>query len=251
MPRTLFNMERSFIFKQYSVSTNTELKEAVRLSDRPVWDVICADTQTGGRGRRGNSFFSPDGGVYFSAAYPLEETDNLPFLTLLAGLAAAETLDSYGVYVQIKWPNDLYLRGKKLCGILTELVSLPAGNTAVVGVGLNLRLRKEELPPQLRETVTSLQIENVPLPNRETLVHRTVSKLDAFVYAEHALQNTAVYAERINKRAYLTDKRVKTVSEEARYSGTVKGVGADGSLELIENTGKIRRVYSGTVIYDE
>ena len=241
-------MERNCIFKPYSVSTNTELKEAVRLSSGPVWDVICADTQTGGRGRRGSAFFSPAGGAYFSAAYPLEnEAGNVPFLTLLAGLAVAETLDACGALTLIKWPNDLYLHEKKLCGILTELVSLPAGNTAVVGVGVNLRLQKEDLPPQLRETVTSLQMENVPLPHRDTLVKEIVARLDAFVYEENALQNTAVYAERVNKRAYLTDKRVKTVSEGVRYSGTVKGISPDGSLELIENTGKIRRVYSGTV----
>ncbi len=251
MPRAIFNMERNFIFKQYSVSTNTELKEAVRLASGQVLDVICADTQTGGRGRRGNAFFSPEGGAYFSAAYPLgDNAGNVPFFTLLAGLAAAETLDAYGAQTLIKWPNDLYLHGKKLCGILTELVSLPAGNTAVVGIGVNLRLQKEDLPPELRETVTSLLMENVPLPDRNTLVRDIVARLDTFVYEENALQNTPVYADRINKRAYLTDKRVKTVSEGARYSGTVKCVAPDGSLILIENTGNIRRICSGTVIVD-
>ena len=244
-------MERNFIFKPYSASTNTELKEAVRLSSGPVWDVICADMQTGGRGRRGSAFFSPTGGAYFSAAYPLgNEAGNVPFLTLLAGLAAAETLDACGALTLIKWPNDLYLHEKKLCGILTELVSLPSGDTAVVGVGVNLRLQKEDLPSQLRETVTSLQMENVPLPERDTLVKEIVARLDAFVYEENALQNTAVYAERINKRAYLTDKRVKTISEGAEYTGAVKGVSPDGSLVLLEKTGKFRYIRSGTVIVD-
>ena len=245
-------MERTYVFKRQSISTNTELKETVRHSSGPVWDVICTDTQTGGRGRRGNAFFSPAGGAYFSAAYPLgSEPGNVPFLTLLAGLAAAETLDLYGAETLIKWPNDLYLHGRKLCGILTELVSLPAGNTAVVGVGLNLSLQKEDLPPELSETVTSLLMENVPLPDRDTLVRDIVARLDTFVYKENALQNTPVYADRVNKRAYLTDKRVKTVSERAQYYGTVRSVAPDGSLILIENTGKIRRICSGTVIYNE
>ena len=241
-------MERTYIFKQCSVSTNTELKEAVRLASGQVWDVVCADSQTGGRGRRGNAFFSPAGGLYFSAAYPLgDRAGNVPFLTLLAGLAAAETLDRYGAETLIKWPNDLYLHNKKLCGILTELVSFPAGSTAVVGVGLNLSLKKEDLPPQLRETVTSLLMENVPLPDRDTLIREIVSRLDTFVYEENALLGTSVYADRINKRAYLTDKRVKTVSDGAHYWGTVKGVAPDGSLVILENTGQIRRIYSGTV----
>ena len=157
-------MERNFIFKPYSASTNTELKEAVRLSSGPVWDVICADMQTGGRGRRGNAFFSPTGGAYFSAAYPLgNEAGNVPFLTLLAGLAAAETLDACGTITLIKWPNDLVMNGRKIAGILTEM-SLEGETGAlqyvVVGIGINVHEKAEDFPEEIRGIAGSIRSES-------------------------------------------------------------------------------------------
>ena len=86
-------MKREFIYKPVSVSTNTELKAMIRASAAPVTAVLQAGEQTGGRGRQNKSFFSPPGGVYFSAAYPLTgaETD-VPFFTLLAGLAVCRAM---------------------------------------------------------------------------------------------------------------------------------------------------------------
>ena len=241
-------MERTFIFEKTSVSTNTELKDKIRRSQRPVWDVISADVQTGGRGRQGKSFYSPAGGVYFSAAFPLKGTeDNIPFLTLSAGLAAAEALEAFGIGVQIKWPNDLYFHGKKLCGILTELVSGPGGVTAVVGVGINVNMKKEDFPPELKDTITSLAAENAPIPEKETLIKEIVSRLDTFIYAENALCAAAHYTGRINERAYLTDKRVKIVSENDSLTGTVTGIGPDGSL-LLQTENGIREIRSGSVV---
>ena len=240
-------MNRTFIFEKTCVSTNTELKEKIRRSKYPVWDVISADAQTGGRGRQGKSFYSPAGGVYFSAAFPLKGLeDHIPFLTLLAGLAAAEALEAFGIDVQIKWPNDLYFRGKKLCGILTELVSGPGGLTAVVGAGINVHMKKTDFPPELQHLITSLAAENAPIPEKETLIKEIVSRLDSFVYSENALCAAAPYALRINKRAYLTDKRVKIILENGSVSGTVTGIGPDGSL-LLQTENGIKPIRSGTV----
>ena len=117
-------MNRHFIHLTSTASTNTDLKSRIAAAKGPVYDVISADRQTGGRGRLGRTFFSPPGGLYVSVALPLtgEETD-LPCLTLLAGLCVCTALeDLCDVAPRIKWPNDLYLNGKKLCGILCELV---------------------------------------------------------------------------------------------------------------------------------
>lgn len=112
-------------------STNLRLKQLI-LQGSPVRAVL-AKRQTAGRGRLGRSFLSPEGGLYMSFACPLPE-DGFP-LTIRAAVAVRRAvLARCGVPLAVKWVNDLFYRGKKVCGILAEAV----GNSAVIGVGLNL-----------------------------------------------------------------------------------------------------------------
>ncbi len=234
-------LRRNFIFIEETDSTNTRLKEKVRRSAGPVFDVLSAARQTGGRGRQGKSFYSPAGGVYFSAAYPLtgDET-NLPFFTLLSGLAAAEALqETCNIRALIKWPNDLYFHGKKLAGILTELVPSGGGNTAVVGVGLNASLQKREIPAELAHIMTSLAAEGIPSPAPESFIKAFVARLDRYVYETPALRGGgAPYAAKINERAYLNGKRVTVNFSDHTLRGTVTGVLPNGSLSLQTERGQ-------------
>ena len=242
-------MEREFVFLKACGSTNTLLKETVRESAGPSFAVLSAESQTGGRGRRGNSFYSPAGGAYFSAAYPLTGTEtHAPFLTLLAGLAAAEALEALSsAHILLKWPNDLYLHGKKLGGILTELVSAPSRNTAVVGFGINLLLQKDSFPPELRDKMTSLAAEGVTAPGTEALVRETVRRLDAFVYAENALcGDISPYAQKINERSFLTGKQITVTGGNETVSGTAGAIAPDGRLLLFTKEGE-RKIFSGSV----
>ena len=242
-------LRRNFIFIEETDSTNTRLKETVRRSAGPVFDVLSAARQTGGRGRQGKSFYSPAGGVYFSAAYPLTGNEtNLPFFTLLSGLAAAEALEEIsGIRVEIKWPNDLYFHGKKLAGILTELVCTGGANTVVVGVGVNTALPKKEIPTELAGIMTSLSAEGVPVPARESLVKAIVGRLDRFVYDTPALRGGAApYAAKINERAYLNGKRVTVSFGDHTLCGTVTGVSPNGSLLL--QTGQRTQALTGGVV---
>ena len=242
-------MERPFTLLPVCASTNTELKQKIIASPEPVWDVLCAETQTGGRGRRGRSFYSPAGGVYFSAAYPLtgEET-NVPFITLLAGLAVAQTLEKLcGAPFMLKWPNDVYLCGKKVCGILTELAAGGARKTAVVGVGINAALPAEKIPPELKDKMTSLAARGLPVPARETVIRETVSALDRTVYTERALCGGAdAYLPALERRSYLTGRMVVAVRENAALRGTVLRIAPSGGLVLLTEEGE-RTVTAGEV----
>ena len=92
-------------------STNAVLKEMIKSSEEPVFAAVLADFQTKGRGRLGRDFYSPRGGLYFSVSYPLLGSEkNIPFLTLLAGLAVSEAISELtGTATEIKWPNDIYI----------------------------------------------------------------------------------------------------------------------------------------------
>ena len=144
-------------------STNNTCKALVR-DGAKHGTVVAANCQTAGKGRQGRTFVSPAGsGLYFSMilskAVSLQDA---PLLTACAAVAAARAIDAlYSSQVQIKWVNDLYLHGKKFCGILTEGgVSLESGKLehAIIGIGINIRNTSIALPEELRLTVTSLEV---------------------------------------------------------------------------------------------
>ncbi len=122
-------------------STNLRLKERCRAGDRRV-QLLCADSQTAGRGRLGRTFLSPEGtGIYMSLLLPLR-SDDLP-LTIRAAVAVCRAVEEVcGLSLKIKWVNDLFLQGKKVCGILAEGVE----NMAVLGIGLNVNMPENGFP---------------------------------------------------------------------------------------------------------
>lgn len=139
-------------------STNTRLKELAR-KGAAQGAVLVALKQTDGRGRMGRSFHSPENGFYMSVLLrPDCPPEKLPTLTPCAALAVRRALlHSCGVNADIKWPNDLLVNGKKLCGILTEGVTDADGRmAAVIGMGINLNTTAADFPEELRGTVCSV-----------------------------------------------------------------------------------------------
>lgn len=138
--------------KRIDLKETTSTNEVAKsLRERGENLVVTAFRQTGGKGTKGRSFSSAAGGVYFTR---LTFYENFPasdaFLIMAsASVAVCRTLEKYGFEAEIKWPNDVYVHGKKICGILIE--NTFSGNKiscSVVGIGLNVN---NELPPNFRE----------------------------------------------------------------------------------------------------
>lgn len=132
-------------------STNNELK---RRMDAPHGTVLAARRQTGGKGRLGRSFCSPEGGVYLSVLLrPEVSPEHLMHLTAMAGVATRRAIAAVsGIEAGIKWVNDLVYDGKKLCGILVEW----CGSAAIIGIGINCNT--VDFPEGLAQTATSLRL---------------------------------------------------------------------------------------------
>src|SRR5207244_2399751 len=130
-------------------STNDELLARIRAGLAVPGEVIVAREQTRGRGRMGRQWSSEEGGLWFTAAMPLHG-EHLGWAGMLAALAVCEALDAIGLRAGVKWPNDVVVEGKKLAGVLVEMVA--GRELAAVGVGLNVRNR---LPPASSESAPS------------------------------------------------------------------------------------------------
>lgn len=150
-----------------AVSTNQTAKE-LAVSDAGHGTAVIAETQTGGRGRYARAFYSPAGGLYLSVILRPEtlQLSQITAVTAFAAVAACEAIEAVsGFSPQIKWVNDLFLSGKKICGILTEAVTdIESGSIGwvVLGIGINVTAPPEGFPPELREIAGAVFPQAVP-----------------------------------------------------------------------------------------
>jgi BirA family biotin operon repressor/biotin-[acetyl-CoA-carboxylase] ligase len=138
-------------------STNKIAKELARKGAEP-WTVVVAEEQTAGYGKEKVSWFSPEGGLYFSVILPKSQIDDLQTLTVLAAFVVAKNIkDKLSLEPLIKLPNDVLVNQKKVAGILTENIIGKEIKASVIGIGINTNI--SEFPQGLEKTATSLKIE--------------------------------------------------------------------------------------------
>jgi len=209
----------------------------------PSGTVVVANQQTAGRGRRGRSWFaSPGDSLTFSLLWRFAPGTAPAGLSLAVGLAVAEAVGKVGADdTALKWPNDILKGGRKLGGILIEL--LPgAPHAAVIGIGLNLRLAAS-MPDELRATSAALD-----LPDADenalyaSLLTQLLERLEQFAGAGFASMRDAWTA----RHAYQDAQVVLSADFGAPRQGICRGVDSDGAL-LLECDGRVERVLSGEV----
>lgn len=212
--------------------------------------VVIAETQSAGRGRMGRQWHSPPGTNLYATIIlrpriPLAEVARL---SLVAGVAAAEALETVAArMVALKWPNDVWLNGKKAGGIIAEAISDPDQKLACVllGIGLNLNLDAEQIPADLRGRATSVLIETGRPCDRPALAGALFSRLDSG-YMEIQAHGFDTLRSAWERYSALSGKRVTVVNGGVRETGVVKGIDSDGALVL--DTGLIaKRILAGDV----
>lgn len=229
-------------------STNTQLLK--RLQDgQPLskGQVIVAEAQTAGRGRRGNTWVSPYGSnLYFSLYWPLSQGIQAAMgLSLVIGVAVAELLEhQFGVEVALKWPNDIYIQGQKLGGILVELAGQShAQCDVVIGLGLNIAL-PERLTTDIQQAVTSLQHHvEAPIDRNQLIPALQLAMVQALTAFE--LQGFRGYMTAFNQRDMYRDQAVSIKGGQA-LSGICRGVDATGCL-VLEVDGQRQSIFAGEV----
>lgn len=231
------------VFVDEVVSTNTEVKQIYPKLNKDF--LFVAPKQTSGKGRLDRVFVSGLGGVYMTLCYKPKKmfvTDSLK-IVLMTGLAVAKVLKKYVDNVAIKWPNDVFVNGKKICGILLESVVTENVTEAIfLGIGVNIT---NEIPDELKAKVTSLKLENVPTLPREVyiseilqLLYQMFDEYQTFGFA-HFLKEYSDLSMSINHNV------VVNVNGDKKYGFGV-GLSEEGYL-LLENNGKIEKIILGDI----
>ena len=233
-------------------STNDTAWEA-RALGAPEGTVVVADVQTRGRGRAGRRWhLAPGKGLALSVLLPLGgDRGALGVLPLGAGLALARALERLGVATELKWPNDLLLGGRKLAGILCESRGATphgdpgAGDTVVIGVGVNVGERSEDFPPEIRERTTSLAIEGFAL-EREIVTAEFLNALEPlWVTLEEGGCQEVLDAWRAHASFWGRVVHVRTPAGELR--GVARTLDEAGGLVLRLDSGSETTVLAGDV----
>lgn len=227
-------------------STNRYLKELAQAGAKEG-TVIIANCQSAGRGRLGRSFFSPEEtGIYMSILLrPKIELQKSVRITSMAAVAVARAIENVsGIEAKIKWVNDIFLNGKKVCGILTESgINTMAGilDYAVLGIGVNVGVI--EFPEELKEIATSVCNECSHLVTRTALIAEILKELE---YWYPSLENGSFLKES-RERSLLLGKDILVVgSGENDYQAKALDLDDMGHL-WIEKAGKKEILHSGEV----
>lgn len=235
------------LFRIETVSTNDD---ALSLRDAPAGTLVVAERQSGGRGRLGREWLSPPGvGLYCSLILrPRLEPADLPKVTLAAGLAVSRAVESVtSLPSQLKWPNDLWLAGKKIGGILTEARLGQAGPMVVLGIGLNVNTRLESFPTELHTKVSSLLIHSGRKFARSALLIALVDEVLAMVARLEREGFAGILAEWRERDVTLGRELAWLTPSGQLVRGLSLGPDQEGLLRIRDAAGQVHEVISGDI----
>jgi len=229
-------------------STQEELKSiADEVSDGTV---LLAESQYGGRGRRGRSWFSPVGGIWLSVLLKPAWPESHQVLTLAFAAAAARAVSTVTkLSVGLKWPNDLMVRSRKVAGILAEAVYKGKNLTHMIaGLGVNANVDDASLPETIRSTSTSLNRECGRDVDRNLLTSKILEEMDSS-YRAFESGRTNELLEDVRKSCCTLGRRVRATTVDGVLEGQALDLGKDGQLLVQSRDGTVVHLYSADLVH--
>lgn len=229
-------------------STNKMAKDIAHKEEEGT--IIVAEEQLEGRGRLGRTWASPKKkGIYFSIILkPRVSPTKVAKLTLLGAAAVNLALDEIGINSQIKWPNDIVINGKKVCGILTEMSSeLNFINYVVIGIGINVNLGEEDIPEDIRHKATSLKIESKKGVNRKNLLAVILNRFEELYVLFKDDGEIADAIEICRNNSAVIGKEVLVMDGNDEKVGKAIDINEEGELIVVFEDGKAESIFSGEI----
>lgn len=228
-------------------STNNEAKRKAE-AGAGHGTLVVSEIQTAGKGRRGRNWVSAKGdGIWMSLILkPDIEPANASMLTLVMALAVVSAIRGLtGAKAEIKWPNDIVLNKKKVCGILTEMSAEPdLINHIVVGVGINVH--NEKFPDDIQDKATSIFAETGNKITRAELIALTLKRFEHYYAQFCRFQDMTALLEEYNDQLVNTGREVAVLDPKQEYRGTARGINGRGEL-MVQTEDGMRNVASGEV----
>ena len=238
-----------YIFNEV-MSTNT-IAKFLSMNGVGNGAVIISEKQTKARGRSGKNWESPLGGVWLSIILnPNVNHSKIPLITLATGVAVENTLKRIGVKnAEIKWPNDILIHGKKVCGILTEAItSFNTIESVIIGVGIDANISIENFPEELRENMTTLNDELGEKVDENLLIKLFLEEFEK-ISEQFINEEYETILKEWRKNSYTIGKIVEVHEPFSKpYDGYVLGISRDGSLVVEKIDGTLEKVISGECI---
>lgn len=211
--------------------------------------LVVTEQQDGGKGRRGRSWTSPPGvGIWMSILLrPQINPISASMLTLIMALAGVKGIrEATGIETQIKWPNDLVLNKKKICGILTEMsTELMEIQYVVIGAGFNVNL--EEFPEEIRKTATSLYLETGKRYQRSRIIAKVMEALEEYYDIFIKTEDMSGLIEEYNSHLVNLGNTVCVLDPAGEYRGVSEGINEKGGLIVRLQDNSLKEVISGEV----
>ncbi|MDD3655881.1 MAG: biotin--[acetyl-CoA-carboxylase] ligase [Atribacterota bacterium] len=233
-------------------STNIIAKQKIlRKTDNiPEGTIIITEQQSEGKGRLGKTWFSPAGGIWLSIIlYPEIISSSIGLITLMAAVVVANTISKlFPIKAQIKWPNDILIDDRKVCGILTEM-STETKNIqwVIVGIGINANNDSSELPEDIRKCSISLKEITGQLIPRVMLVQYLCTEWEKF-YEMLKRKDFSLILEEWKLYNNIIGKRIRLDTEEKIIAGEAINISDKGALIFKTDDGKTMEIISGTVL---
>lgn len=219
-------------------STNSEVRRLAQ-GGAPDKTVVAAEKQTGGKGRRGKSFFSPPGtGLYFSALLrPRMSLTDATQVTCRVAVAVARAIQKFtSEPVRIKWVNDIYIGEKKVCGILSEAASdLESGNVEFIVVGIGVNVATRDFPEELKTIAASIPGK----ANRNQLMAEILNEM------ERTLSEDCM--EEYKKRSCVLGRRIEIIYTDKKEAATAVDIDREGRLLVRDSYGNLKLLCSGEI----
>ncbi|WP_066193244.1 MULTISPECIES: biotin--[acetyl-CoA-carboxylase] ligase [Gracilibacillus] len=240
---------QTIIFQEEMPSTQDLAHELAR-KDYPHGTVVLTNFQQAGRGRMERVWESNNhGGIWLS----LLLRPNIPpyqasQMTLFVAVTLVETLERLtDQRIEIKWPNDLFINGKKICGILTEMqAELEAINYLVIGFGINVNQTSEDFPERLQDRSTSLQMETKQYWNRSTIIQAILKDFE-YAYQRYLNNGFDEVKQKWLQHAYRLNQTLTIKQHHDVFEAQIEGINHDGALLVKTENGKQRMIYSAEI----
>lgn len=248
---TASRLGKRIVYFEETDSTNEVAKRLAR-EGAEEGTLVVAEAQTKGKGRLGRQWLSPAGeGLYFTLILrPPFPPQRAPQMTLIAAVAVARALsEATGLEVKIKWPNDILVNGRKVAGILTEMVAdMDRIHYLVVGIGININQEKEAFPSEVAEIATSLRAELGYSLSRLPVLVKCLSELER-VYEVWLKEGFGPLLAEWKRFSHTLGQWVRVNVGEEIVEGKALEIEEDGSLLIQQKDGSFYRVIAGDVLF--